>query len=424
MMRKLSIYPEDRIDRKKFIILCLGILLSFFTSMSKMLVPGPVYNQLHLELAFDPSAIAALGALYMYTYAGSQLMAGVFADRYGGVRILLIGGSLFTLGFAIFPLGSNYYIMAGARAVCGFGAGMVFLGNSKIVNDLFPGKFAAAMGLMLFVGYLGPVAGTIPMVALIEAVRWRAAFIIPGSICVLIMLLVVLIMKGTIKKVVPGQTLKPLFTMCGNASMWKLCVSTAIGFGVYYLLLTQIGQKCFEDFYSWSKYSASLVVTFLTITVALNNVVGNFYLKFTSGRTKPIVVTGLFCGFLGSVLGAAVFRWQYPGVFLIFSFFLISIPAGFFPLYSLAAKELNPPEVTALSVAILNFMAFVFIAFFGNVSGWILKGFQQKMVQGRFPAEAYVALFIFMAGVSLFALLLALFLPKVNTYFSGDGKKA
>ena len=87
------------------------------------------------------------------------------------------------------------------------------------------------------------------------------------------------------------------------------------------------------------------------------------------------------------------------------------------------AKELNPPEVTGLSVAILNFTAFIFIAFFGNVSGWILKGFQMKMVQGRFPSEAYVALFIFMALVSLAALLMALFLPKVNTYFSGERKK-
>ena len=423
MSKVVSIVPEDRIDRKKFIILCLGILLSFFTSMSKMLVPGPVYNQLHSELAFDPAAIAALGALYMYTYAGSQLMAGVFADRYGGVRILLTGGSLFTLGFALFPLVSNYYVMAGSRAICGFGAGMVFLGNSKIVNDLFPGKFAAAMGLMLFVGYLGPVVGTVPMVALIEAVSWRIAFIIPGAICVMIMILVILTMKGTIKKVVPGQTLKPLFIMSRNGAMWKLCVSTAIGFGVYYLLLTQIGQKCFEDFYSWSKYSASLVITFLSIVVALNNVVGNFYLKFTSGRTRPIVVVGLLCGTLGSALGGAVFYWSLPGVILIGAFFLISIPAGFFPLYSLAAKELNPPEVTGLSVAILNFTAFIFIAFFGNVSGWILKGFQMKMVQGRFPSEAYVALFIFMALVSLAALLMALFLPKVNTYFSGERKK-
>lgn len=422
-MCRCSIIPQDRIDRKKFFILCLGILLSFFTSMSKMLVPGPIYNQLHTELAFDPASIAALGALYMYTYAASQLLAGVFSDRYGGVRILLIGGSLFTAGLAAFPLASNYYVMVVARSVCGFGAGMVFLGNSKIVNDLFPGKFAAAMGLMLFVGYLGPVAGTVPMVALIEGIGWRNAFIIPGGLCIAMMLTVIMLLKGTIKKVIPGQTLQPLFVMSKNGPMWRLCISTAVGFGVYYLLLTQIGQKCFEDFYSWSKYSASLVVTFLTITVALNNVIGNFYLKFTSGRTKPIVVTGLICGSIGSVLGGLTFYYQLSGICLIFSFFLISIPAGFFPLYSLAAKELNPPEVTGLSVAMLNFMAFVFIAVFGNVSGWILNCFQTRMINGRFPAEAYSALFVFMAVSSLAALALSVFLPKVNSAFSPAEKK-
>ena len=42
---------NNGINRRKFFILCFGVGLFFFTSMSKMLVPGPIYNHLLNELS-------------------------------------------------------------------------------------------------------------------------------------------------------------------------------------------------------------------------------------------------------------------------------------------------------------------------------------------------------------------------------------
>ena len=95
---------DNAVNRRKFFILCFGVGLFFFTSMSKMLVPGPVYNHLLNELSLRPSAIAGLGSAFMYSYAVSQLLIGVYSNRYGGVRILLIGGTLFSTGMIGFPL--------------------------------------------------------------------------------------------------------------------------------------------------------------------------------------------------------------------------------------------------------------------------------------------------------------------------------
>ena len=41
-------------------ILLFVVVLSFFTSMSKMLVPGPIYSHLQTELLFSPAVIAAV----------------------------------------------------------------------------------------------------------------------------------------------------------------------------------------------------------------------------------------------------------------------------------------------------------------------------------------------------------------------------
>ena len=60
-----------------------------------------------------------MGSVYMYCYAASQLLVGVLTTRFGGVRILLWGGSIFVFGSMIFPLLSNPYLMILARAITG-----------------------------------------------------------------------------------------------------------------------------------------------------------------------------------------------------------------------------------------------------------------------------------------------------------------
>ena len=408
------IISNETLRRRKLVILFFAVILTFFTSMGKMLVPGPIYNQLQSELLFDPSRIAALGAVYMYAYAASQLLMGIYSDRYGGVRILLIGGSLFTAGTILFPLCSNPWLMYGTRLIAGFGAGTVFLGEAKLLNDLFPEKFGLMLGIALLISYFGPVTGTVPMVGLIAAVGWREALFIPGAICFLVMAGIFLMMRGTIKKTVTGQTFTPFFRMLKNLPMWMLCISSAFIFGIYYVLLTQVGQKCMQDFYHLDKYLASLCVMMLSVIVALNNVIVNFLLKIAGESRKLIYTCGTLMVLAGSLLGLAAFYWHLSVWVLVAAFFLLSFPAGFFSFYSIIAKELNPPEVTGLSVAVLNFAAFAFIAAFGNISGFILGFWKDAAKGGVFPGEAYCALFLFLSAAALLSVLIGFFIPETG----------
>ncbi|MBO4631304.1 MAG: MFS transporter [Lentisphaeria bacterium] len=403
---------EKSLRRRKSIILLLGVILTFFTSMSKILVPGPIYNHLQTELLFDPSRIAALGAVFMYAYAASQLLMGIYSDRYGGVRILLIGGGLFTVGSLCFPFCSNPWLMYGFRVVTGFGAGTVFLGVAKLLNDLFPAKFGLMLGIALLISYFGPVTGTVPMVWLISCIGWRQALFLPGAICFCAMAGILLLMRGTIKKTVPGQTFTPLFRMLKNRPMWLLCLSSALIFGVYYVLLTQVGQKCIEDFYHLDKYLASLCITLLSVIVALNNVAVNLLLKLTGGRRKPIYIGGTLLMLAGCLTGSAAFFWHLSVWCLVAAFLMLGIPAGFFSFYSMIAKELNPPEVTGLAVAVLNFSAFAFIALFGNISGFLLGCWKYAAKDGVFPGEAYFALFLFLTVSALLSVVIGAFVPE------------
>ena len=405
-----ALFSEETLRKKKMAIFFCGVIMYFFTNMSKVLIPGTIFNDLQAA-GLDVKSISALGAFYMYAYAGSQLLAGIFSDRYGGVRILLIGGSLFTAGTIGFPFMENLYLMYFFRLLTGFGAGTVFLGVAKLLADLFPGKFAIAMGFILVFGYIGPTAGTL-IVFLINAVGWQWTMALPGMIAATVLACILCLMRGTIKDVTRGQSLEPLFTIAKQGRMWLLWLTSSAVFGAYYVLLAQIGQKSIADFGRISPEKAALCITVMTIMVALNNMGVNLMLKLCGNRRKIVSAGGILCTLAGGTVGFFAFtqNWGLPGVFA--AFFLIALPAGFFPLYSLIANELAPSEYTGLSVALINFMAFVFIALFQNISGRILQNY--TAVQGVFPPEAYGAIFIFIALASLPGVISSFFVPETR----------
>lgn len=405
------ILSEETLRRKKMIILVCGVVMYFLTSMSKILIPGTIFNELQ-QAGLDVKSISAMGAVYMYAYAASQLLAGIFSDRYGGVRILLIGGSMFTVGTLGFPFAENLYLMYFFRLLSGFGAGTVFLGIAKLLADLFSAKFAMAMGITLVCGYIGPTAGTM-IVFLIKAVGWQYAMAIPGVIALCVMLAILFLMKGTIKAVTKGQSLVPLFTIVRNWRMWMLWLTSSVVFGSYYVLLAQIGQKSISDFCGLAAAKAAMCIMIMTVMVALNNMGVNLAVKLCGNRRKIVAVAGIFCTLAGGLLGWYSFSAGLGLAGVLGAFFFIALPAGFFPLFSLIGKEMAPAEYTGLAVALVNFMAFIAIALFQNISGRILQSFAGG--SGVFPPEAYAGIFIFIAIAAIPAVISSFFIPETST---------
>ena len=397
----------EQIRKKKFLILICGVITSFLTSMSKVLVPSTIFKDLQL-LGMEVDRISSLGAAFLYSYAASQLMVGCFSDRYGGVRVLLIGGSLFSLGTIIFPLlpVNYYFLMIFFRVMAGFGAGTIFLGIAKLLGDLYSERFGMALGTVLVISYLGPTTGTVPMVKLVETIGWKPAMILPGVLAILALFVIFLLRKGTIKPVTRGQTLEPLFVMLKNRSMWFLTFSCATIFGTYYALVGQFGKKAMTDLYGTASAKAAFFIMLLTILVAVNNMGGNFLLKLVGERRKLVLIIGILTSALGILIAYYGFTHHCGLYVFIVSGIFLAFPSGFFPIFCIVAKDLNKPEHMGMAVAYLNFMAFVFISLYQNITGWILKNYPVDQITLAFPEEAYAAIYIFFiigAAVSLFS---------------------
>src|SRR5437763_463653 len=98
------ILQQIRKKRRELIMLFGMIALYFFSYFQRVAVPGTVFNELQVDFKASAAAITALGALFLYVYGFWQIFAGMLADRFGGLRMLLIGGLLMTFGSLVFPL--------------------------------------------------------------------------------------------------------------------------------------------------------------------------------------------------------------------------------------------------------------------------------------------------------------------------------
>ena len=385
--------------------------------MSKMLVPGAVFNDLQ-SLGFGAGAIASLGAWYMYTYAFSQMAVGIFSDRYGGVRLLLFGGSFFAAGSILFPLGTAYPVLFAARVLAGMGSGTVFLGVSKLIADLYPKRFALVFGIVMFLGYLGPITGVLPMTWLIQTTTWRWAMAVPAVFAALSMLIIALSAHGCTKPTVPGSCFAALRELLRDRRNWLLFGASSMVFGSYYALLTVAGYKCLEDVCGMTRLRASVLLTAMAVLVALGNLLTAPLLKLCGGRRKTPLCAVLACSLAGAVLGAAAFHLRLPTWVAAAAFILLAVPAGFFSLFAIIVKELNPPERSGLAVSTLNFCAFVVIAAVGDASGLLLNcSTAAAKTVGKlviYPPEAYRNIFILFVCTAAFGLVCSVGVPETR----------
>ena len=396
-----------QLRRRQVIVLWCGVVLSFFTSMSKILVPGPIVGDLK-ALGLNAIELSSLGFGYYCAYAVSQLALGAYSVRWGGVRLMLFGGSCFVLGSLLFPLSScSFWMMFAARMLTGLGAGTLFPGLAKLISDLYTKRFTTVFSVVMFLGYLGPICGRTPVLHLVELVRWRWALEIIALAALTAFAVLALAARGAVKPVMPGNSIAALRRVFGSSRNLLIFGASSVVYGAYYVLPVVMGQECLIHS-GMSKVNAERLIMFQVLLIALCNLGTGTILRIFGGYRKLLLVFVGVCGLAGAVLGAVAFGIGLPLPAVVAAFVLMAVPAGFFSLQSLIVKELNPPELSGMSISMLNFCAFVLIMSCQPVAGVILDR------HAAAPLAAYRDIFIVAVVLESIGIACALFVPETR----------
>lgn len=387
--------------------------LAFF---QRTAVPGTIFDELQHDFALSASAVTALGSMFIYIYAAMQLAVGIVADRYGGRRALLFGGAVMCVGAAMFPAAQTATVLLASRVLIGFGTSFVYLSVVKEVDTLFaPRHFAGLLGLVLLAGYLGSIAATLPFEQAVHAMGWRNSMSMVAGVS-FVAVIVAWVVLRQLKHEAPRSGRIPvqlLWDVLLNRRNRALLVCGMINFPVTFVIQAVLGKKFLQDVVGLSSAGAATFVLIMACFSGMAVVCGGPALKLTGQRRKPVII-GAATMILSStllLLFAAVVdapRW----VFLV-SYVLLAVSMIGSPSTLATMKEVNRPDVVAVTISVLNTATYLGVGVLGSAAGLILDVFgKAAQTSGErivYPRAAYVTLFAGLAGLALVSLLLSVF---------------
>src|SRR5687768_17074883 len=127
---------------------------------------------------------------YLLTLASLILLGGSLGDRYGRRRIFVVGTGIFTAASLLCAIAPNAEMLIGARLLQGIGGALLTPGSLAMIESSFrPGDRAAAIGAWSGLGGVAAALGPLLGGYLVDAVSWRAIFLINIPLGILVIAL-------------------------------------------------------------------------------------------------------------------------------------------------------------------------------------------------------------------------------------------
>ena len=380
-------------------LIILGVLFYFIANFQRIAIPGAVFDVLEQELSVGAPQITAFGAIFMYIYAFTQLLNGIFVDRFGGYRVMLVGAIIMGLGCIIFPLTSNLPLMYFARALLGLGGSMFYLSLIKELGVLFSEKdFGLALSIMLFIGYAGGIAANAPFVLAMKVLDWREILIIIAGITVIALITYIILLpkigKQETNEHVSLKSL-PYRLVLHKHHNRDLFTFACCNFGISYVIQTVIGKKFLEDFCQMTSGKAAVILSIMAIVAAVFNIVNAWACKICHNHRVRFLKGASIITFL-SLLTICILIWlNIRTTFIAFIFCVLAGNASLSALLVPVLHATNRKMISGTAVSILNFSFFMMVGLLGTITGYILNIFEPTRIGSKlvYSSNSYLLLF-------------------------------
>ena len=393
-------------------------LIAFFHRAA----PGVIAHDLMQTFGVTGAVLGLLSATYFYSYAGFMVPAGLFIDAFGVRSVLAVGGIVMGGGTVVMGAAASTSVLFAGRFAVGLGATVTFIGALKIAAAWFPPeRFGVMSAVTATVGVLGALVATAPLAALVAGLGWRGAFWTIGGITLVCAVLALLLVRNA-PHGAPRATeaslrgvLRGMRRVLANRHTWPpflafFCLYGAVG-NLYLWAVPYL-----RDVHGLATTRAATIAAATSIALIVAAPLTGYVSDVVLRRRKvPYTVLCLTCfatwALFVATLGA-VPLWVVTGLLfgigLFGAAFVLTWPIG---------REVNPPELAGVAVAVTNLGGFVGAAVTQGPVGAVLDArWAGSMAAGAraYPVEAYRAAFGICALLVLAAALLSLFLRETH----------
>jgi sugar phosphate permease len=398
--------------------------LLFLIAFFHRVAPGVIAKDLMQAFDATGAIVGLLSATYFYAYAGLMIPAGLLIDAFGVRRVVASGGAVMGLGTLAMGMASSQPLLFGGRFAVGLGATATFIGALKIATTWFPAShFGTLSAITATVGILGSLVATYPLAALVALAGWRGAFSVIGLATLAVALLCLVVVRdrpegtGDGAAVVPvmSDVLAGMIEVLANPYTWPpflafFCLYAAMG----NLMLWAVPYL--RDVYGLSTTRAALYAMASSFALLFSGPLTGFLSdRVVKQRKLPYtVLTGcsfalwlVFVATLGALPLAAV--WAL--------FFAMGVVGGSFVLTWPLGREVNPPRLSGIAVAVVNLGGFVGAALTQAPLGAVLDSRWAGATAGGarvYPLEAYRIAFEICAVLALASCLLTRLLRETR----------
>ncbi len=193
MSRKIE--PTTGRSSDRWLILALCCAANFLVYFHRV-TPAVMVNELRAEFGGTSALIGVLSSAYFYTYMLMQIPVGYLTDRVSPRYLIGFGIAIAGAASMLFGISKDITWALFARALTGLGVSTVLVPAYKILGSAFGDKFMMANGIIMAAGASGALVATSPLVLLIDAAGWRAAFFVIAMASFIIAVPCLLLIRG------------------------------------------------------------------------------------------------------------------------------------------------------------------------------------------------------------------------------------
>ena len=391
-----------------FSTLSLIYILVYFYRVSLAVIAGDISR----ELSLSPADLGRLSGILFYVYAFAQLPLGPLIDRLGGRLIISCCGILTTMGGGLFAAATTLEAAMIARILIGVGTASVLMATFTIFSHWFSRQeFGRVSGLMVAVGNIGNIIGTVPLALAVGTFGWRTSFVVIAVLQGVVTLLVYLVVRDR-PAAASCQAAKQHIEKTGILAAWQeifgrsdfllLGIISFFWYGNYLAVQGLWGGPYLMNILHLSRIEAGRMLMFtsigfvvgsLTIDLIARKILHSYKKTLLSGQFMLLLLMSGFLGWGESLPAAIIPLW----------FFCTGIAvSGGVMIYPIIRNSFRV-EIVGTAMTSLNFFVLMGAAVTQHLMGVIIGHLGKG---GGMTPESFHAAFLFpMIGLAVAILL-------------------